>query len=68
MMEKITPLIKKNELKDNSFYKIKNYYLNFIKKQEILGEPFFDKLGQLKHFYIPICNSIYKNFKKKIKL
>jgi len=66
-MEKTTPLIKKNEFKDDNFFKIKDYYLNFIKKQEILGEPFFDKLGQLKHFYIPICNSIYKDYKKKNK-
>ena len=49
------------------FSKIKKKYLNFLRKQEVLGQPFYDKLGQLKNFYIPICNSIYKKFTKNKK-
>ena len=62
-MVKTTHLIKKN----SNFKKIKFNYLNFIKKQEVLGEPFFDKLGQLKKYYIPICNSIFEEYRKKNK-
>ena len=62
-MVKTTRLIKKN----SNFKKIKVNYLSFIKKQDILGEPFFDKLEQLKKYYIPICNSIYKEYKKQNK-
>ena len=51
-----------------SFSKIKNKYLNFLKKQEVLGEPFHNKLGQLNDFYIPICESIYKKYKLKKKM
>ena len=49
------------------FSKIKKKYLNFLRKQEVLGQPFYDKLGQLKNFYIPICNSIYIKFTKNKK-
>ena len=45
----------------------KKKYLNFLKRQEILGEPFFDKLGQLNNFYIPICEFINKKYKSKLK-
>ncbi len=48
------------ETKDR-FLKIKKNYLNFLKKQEVSSEPFHDKIGQLKNFYIPICDFIYKN-------
>ena len=44
-----------------NFLMIKKKYLDFIKKQEILGEPFHDKLGQLNNFYLPICKNIYKD-------
>ncbi|MFL2883553.1 MAG: uridine kinase [Pelagibacteraceae bacterium] len=45
----------------------KKKYLNFLKKQEVLGEPFFDKLGQLNNFYIPICDFINKKYQSKLK-
>ena len=32
--------------------KIKNKYLKFIKSQEVLSEPFRDKIGQLNNFYL----------------
>ena len=47
----------------------KNKYLNFLKSQEIRSEPFRDKLGQLKKFYLPISKMIkdeIKYTKKKI--
>jgi len=47
--------------------RIRNSYLSFLKRQEILGEPFYDKLGQLNNFYIPICDLIYKDYIKKNK-
>ncbi len=43
----------------SSFQNVKKKYLQFLKSQEVLSEPFRDKLGQLKKFYIPIAKSIY---------
>lgn len=47
------------------FQNVKRKYLRFLKSQEVLSEPFRDKLGQLKKFYIPIGNSIYKSFENE---
>ena len=47
--------------------KLKKKYLQFIKSQEVLSEPFRDKLGQLEKFYLPISKMIFNNFKKKKK-
>ena len=44
------------------FSKVKEKYLKFLKSQEVLGEPFRDKLGQLKNFYVPISDMINKNY------
>ena len=44
------------------FSKVKKKYLKFLKSQEVLGEPFRDKLGQLKNFYVPISDMINKNY------
>ena len=52
----------------SNYLKVKKEYLKFIKSQEILGEPFRDKIEQLKRFYIPLSEMIYKNFKKKKKI
>ena len=49
------------------FFKVKKKYLKFIKCQEILGEPFRDKLGQLNNFYLPVSEMINKNYLKKKK-
>ena len=43
-----------------NFSKVKEKYLKFIKHQEVLGEPFRDKLGQLNNFYLPISEMINK--------
>lgn len=50
--------------KIHDFSKAKKKYLKFIKSQEVLGEPFRDKLGQFNNFYIPISKMIYKNYLK----
>ena len=44
---------------------LNNKYLEFIRKQESVGEKFQDKQGQLKNFYLPFCNNIFKLFKLK---
>ena len=51
----------------SSFLKVKKKYLALIKKQENFGEKFYDKIGQLKAFYLPICDLIYKTYLLKNK-
>ena len=51
-------------LNKSNYTKIKKKYLDFIKSQEVLSEPFKDKIGQLNKFYIPICEKIYINYLK----
>ena len=51
--------------KKNDFSKVKEEYLRFLKSQEVLGEPFRDKLGQLNNFYIPISRFLYNSYLKK---
>ena len=45
-----------------SYHKVKKKYLKFLKSQEVLSEPFRDKVGQLNNFYIPIAKMIYDNY------
>ena len=47
------------------YSKIKKKYLNFLKKQEVKGEPFYNKIIQLIKFYIPICDSIHSDYISK---
>ena len=42
------------------FNKVKKKYLQFIKSQEVLSEPFRNKLGQLKNFFLPISKKIFE--------
>ena len=51
----------------SSFFKVKKKYLSFIKKQENFGEKFYDKIGQFKTIYLPICDLIYKTYLSKNK-
>ena len=44
------------------YQKVKKKYLKFIASQEVLSEPFRDKIGQLDNFYLPIGKMINKNF------
>ena len=57
-------------LSSSNYRKIKDKYLKFLKSQEIMSEPFRDKLGQLNKFYLPIGKMIndeyLKNKKTKI--
>ena len=46
--------------KKNSFLNLKKKYLQFLIKQEELGEPFLNKIQQLKKFYIPISKIIHQ--------
>ena len=48
-----------------SYQKVKNKYLKFIKSQEVLSEPFRDKISQLNNFYIPISKMINETYLKK---
>ena len=50
-----------------NYQKIKNKYLKFISSQEVMSEPFRDKVGQLNKFYLPICKMIKKEYYKKKK-
>ena len=53
------------------YKKVKKKYLKFLSSQEVMSEPFRDKLGQLKKFYLPISQMIkeeYFNEKKKTKI
>jgi|TARA_B100001093_G_scaffold51943_1_gene44048 D-glycerate 3-kinase len=55
-------------LKKNSYRFLEKKYLNFLSTQEIQSEPFYNKMGQLKNFYIPICEKIYQDYKKNNKI
>jgi D-glycerate 3-kinase len=50
------------QLNKLSYQKVKKKYLQFLKSQEVLSEPFRDKIGQLNNFYIPISQMIYDNY------
>ena len=49
------------------FSKAKEKYIKFIRSQEVLGEPFRNKIDQYNNFYIPISEMIYKDFLKNKK-
>ena len=54
-------------LSSSNYLKIKDKYLKFLKSQEIMSEPFRDKLGQLNKFYLPIGNMINDEYLKSKK-
>ncbi len=43
---------------------VKKKYLKFLKSQEVLSEPFRNKIGQLNNFYIPISKKINESYIK----
>ena len=47
-----------------NYQKVRRKYLRYLKSQEILSEPFRDKIGQLKKFYFPISDKINKKYLK----
>ena len=50
-----------------NYQKIKKKYLKFLKSQEIMSEPFRNKLGQLQKFYLPNSKMIQELYLKKKK-
>ena len=42
-------------------------YFKFLNSQEILSEPFRDKVGQLKNFYLPLSQKIFEFYSKEKK-
>ena len=55
------------EDKHENFQKVKKKYLKFLSKQEVMSEPFRDKLGQLNRFYLPISKMIKDEYEKNKK-
>ena len=55
------------QLNKLSYHKVKKKYLKFLKSQEVLSEPFRDKIGQLNNFYFPISKMINKTYLKNKK-
>ena len=53
--------------KHANFQKVKKKYFKFLSSQEVMSEPFRDKLGQLNRFYLPISKMIKDEFIKKKK-
>ena len=51
-----------------NYQKVKKKYLKFLSSQEIMSEPFRDKLKQLNKFYLPISKMIKDEYIKKKKL
>ena len=49
------------------YQKIKKY-LKFLSSQEVMSEPFRDKLGQLNKFYLPISRMIKEEYLREKKL
>ena len=49
------------------YQKIKKKYLKFLKSQEVMSEPFRNKLGQLNKFYLPISKMIHDEYLKNRK-
>ena len=49
------------------YQEIKKKYLDFIKSQQVLSEPFRDKVSQLNNFHLPVCEKIYKSYIKRKK-
>ena len=49
---------------------VKKKYLKFLKSQEVVSEPFRDKLSQLNNFFLPISRKIHINYltNKKTKI
>jgi D-glycerate 3-kinase len=55
-------------LKEKSTKIIEKKYLSFLATQEVRSKPFYNKLGQLNKFYLPICEKIYQDYKKHKKI
>ena len=52
------------EDKHFNYQRVKKKYLKFLSSQEVMSEPFRDKLGQLNKFYLPISKMIKNEYIK----
>ncbi len=52
------------EDKQFNYQKAKIKYLKFLNSQEVMSEPFRDKLGQFNKFYLPISKMIYEDYQR----
>ena len=50
-----------------NYQKVKKKYLKFLSSQEVMSEPFRDKLKQLNKFYLPISKMIKSDYFKEEK-
>ena len=55
------------DLNHFKYKKVKRKYLKFLNTQEVMSEPFRDKLGQLNKFYLPISEMIKSEYLNKKK-
>ena len=55
-------------LKCSSANVVEKKYLRFLSTQEIKSKPFHNKIGQLNNFYLPVCEKIYRDYKKNKKI
>ncbi len=67
MMEKIIPLTKRNEKKEECFLKIKRDYLKFLNKEKIFNKSKIEKIKSLKKNYIPLSFWIDQKYKEQKK-
>ena len=51
-----------------NYRKVKRKYLKYLYSQEVMSEPFRDKVGQLNKFYLPISHNINKYYKRAYKI
>ena len=43
---------------------VKKKYIKFLKSQEVLSEPFRNKIQQFNQFYLPVSEIIFKKYLK----
>ena len=55
------------QLDSLNYQKIRIKYLKFLKSQEVISEPFRNKIDQLNNFYLPISKMIHDEFLKNKK-
>ena len=51
----------------HNYQKVKKKYLNFLSSQQVMSEPFRNKLGQLNKFYLPLSKMIKQEYVKQKK-
>ena len=58
----------KMDINHFKYQKVKKKYLKFISSQEVLSEPFRDKLSQFNKFYLPLSKMIKEEYLKNEKI